>query len=292
MHPFITETWLRENFGLDHGSEVTLPVNARLTPSAIGLFEERKITVTYTDDAGKIVRVDYPAGKGPATTPPRPLALSSDKIAEGDEKKRVNPLIGASEWHKPACMICHQVIGKKPDTLTHLNMDTLVPKNDPRLKLRGKLDILIARTVLLQEEFDPQGRYPELAACLKDIRSALGNALKAEVKGEAMESVVMGPLDAATIHAISHNPLRHLGIDHLLPELGQGLHTARLNLLRAEIRDAELIAADLFIARDFSVTRPDIMEGLNRLSSAVYVLMILTHLAEKGKGVALERIKA
>ncbi len=168
----------------------------------------------------------------------------------------------------------------------------MAPKNDPRLKLRGKLDTLIARTVLIQEEFDPEGRCPELAACLKDIRAALGNALKAEVTGETMEPAGMGGLDAKTLHAVSHNPLRYLGIDHLLPESGHGLQTARLNLLRAEVREAELIAADIFIARDFSVTRPDIMEGLNRLSSAVYVLTLLTHLAEKGAPAALAGIKA
>lgn len=288
MRPFITESWLRESFSLEHGSEVTLPADARLTPSALALLEERKITANYADDAGKTVNVVHPAGKGPAREPGQIAERASDRISATG---RVNPLVGDSEWRRPACTLCRQDMGKKPDTMTHLNMDSMVPKNDPRLKLRGKLDTLIARTVLIQEEFDPHGRCPELAACLQDIRSALGNALRAEARGEAMEPVVMGGLDAKTIHAVSHNPLRYIGIDHLLPESGHGLRTARLNLLRAEVREAELIAADIFIARDFSVTRPDIMEGLNRLSSAVYVLTLLTHLAEKGAPVTLARLR-
>ena len=47
------------------------------------------------------------------------------------------------------------------------------------------------------------------------------------------------------------------------------------------IREAELYAADIYIAKDFTVTRPDIMAGLNRLSSAVYVMMLLVFLAER-----------
>jgi ethanolamine utilization cobalamin adenosyltransferase len=179
--------------------------------------------------------------------------------------------------------LCRQPVGEKPDALTHLDADNLAAKNDPRLKLRGKLDSAIAWAVLIQAEFDPDGSRPMLARWLADIRSALGNALKAEVTGAAMPPVAMGEMDEAAIHAVSHKPLQYLGHDHLLPEAGQGARVARLNLLRAQVREAELHAADVYIARDFSVTRPDIMQGLNRLSSAVYVLMLLTYLAEQGK---------
>ena len=100
----------------------------------------------------------------------------------------------------------------------------------------------------------------------------------------------MGDMDEETLHAVSHHPLKYLGHDHLLPEADQGALVARLNLLRAQIREAELYAADVYIVRDFTVSRPDIMQGLNRLSSAVYVLMLLTYLAEQGRGVPPERI--
>jgi ethanolamine utilization cobalamin adenosyltransferase len=83
--------------------------------------------------------------------------------------------------------------------------------------------------------------------------------------------------------------LKYLGHDHLLSEMNQGARVARLNLLRAQIREAELYAADVYIARDFTVTRPDIMRGLNRLSSAVYVLTLLAYLAEQGKSALPER---
>ena len=272
MGTYVTETWLRERFGLGHGTEIRLPADSKLTPAARTLLDERRIAVKYTDEAGRVFLDETPDAQTP-------------------ELKRIHPLTGGAELHTGNCQMCGLPLRKKPDTLTHLDAHSLVAKNDPRLKLRGKLDSAIALAVLLQAEFDPQGRHPALALWLADIRSALGNALKAEVSGTDMPPVAMGDMDAETIHAVSHNPLKYLGHDHLLPEAEQGARVARLNLLRAQIREAELYAADVYIARDFTVTRPDIMQGLNRLSSAVYMLMLLTYLAEQGKSVPPERIK-
>ncbi|MFP5959084.1 cobalamin adenosyltransferase, partial [Salmonella sp. 741265047_PSA] len=39
MNDFITETWLRANHTLSEGSEIHLPADARLTPSARELLE-------------------------------------------------------------------------------------------------------------------------------------------------------------------------------------------------------------------------------------------------------------
>lgn len=41
------------------------------------------------------------------------------------------------------------------------------------------------------------------------------------------------------------------------------------------MREAEVTAAQVFITPQFAVQRADIMQALNRLSSAVYVMMIL-----------------
>ena len=76
----------------------------------------------------------------------------------------------------------------------------------------------------------------------------------------------------------------------MVPDEKQGMQVALLNLLRAQIREAELYAAQIYITRDFRVKRPDIMQALNRLSSAVYVLMLVTHLAHQGKCVDLEQV--
>jgi len=283
MGTYITELQLRERFGLGHGTEIHLPADAKLTPAARTLLRERRIQIKYADEAGRVFLDVFPDAL-PDAAPGAPAS----------ERQRVHPLTGSAGQHEGVCLMCGLPLRKKPDTLTHLDTRRLVAKNDPRLKLRGKLDSAIAHAVLVQAEFEAEfetaGRLPPLALWLADIRSALGNALKAEVAGTDMPPVAMGDMDEETIHALSHNPLKYLGHDHLLPEAGQGARVARLNLLRAQIREAELYAADVYIARDFTVTRPDIMQGLNRLSSAVYVLMLLAYLAEQGKSVPPERI--
>ncbi|MDR0466958.1 MAG: ethanolamine utilization cob(I)yrinic acid a,c-diamide adenosyltransferase EutT, partial [Deltaproteobacteria bacterium] len=227
MGTYVTETWLRKRFSLGHGSEIRLPRDSKLTPAARTLLRERRILIKYADEDGRVFLDEPPDAPAP-------------------ELKQVHPLIGDARRHAGACPVCGLPLQNKPDALTHLDAHSLIAKNDPRLKLRGKLDAAIAQAVLTQAEFDPQGRFPALALWLADIRSALGNALKAEVTGAQMPPIAMGDMDEETIHAVSHNPLQYLGHDHLLPEAGQGAGVARLNLLRAQVREAELYAADLY----------------------------------------------
>lgn len=281
---FITENWLREQFGLAHGTEVQLPTNARLTPSAQGLLDERHITVKYIDESG---RVFIPKAGQNVTD-----------AASAEALKQVHPLTTSDEWSVPDCLLCHQKVAQKPDTLTHIDAHHLVSKNDPRLLFRGKLDSVIAQAVLTQIQLQSvhstseaiQMIVPQLMRYMADVRSALGNALKAEATGEAMSDVALGNLSDTAIHRMSHNPLKYLGHDHLVPDEKQGVQVALLNVLRAQIREAELYAAQIYITRDFRVKRPDIMQALNRLSSAVYVLMVWTYLAAQGKYVDLEQV--
>lgn len=273
MTTYITETWLRERHTLADGTELHLPAGAALTPAAQSLIGERHLRVKYVDESGQVF-VDNPiAGRG------KPAAGG-----DASERKRVHPLTGGDRAHPMHCTLCRQAVDKKPDTLTHLNADTLVSKNDPRIHLRGQIDSAIACAVWIQAELvesdKPSSR--RIAPYLADVRSDLGNVLRAEATGEALHAVHMGEFDAEAIHRMSHAPLQHLGYDHLVPEAAHGLTAARLNLLRTAIRDVELVAARLYIGGDFEIARADILEGLNRLSSAVYVLMIVAVMVDRG----------
>jgi ethanolamine utilization cobalamin adenosyltransferase len=99
-----------------------------------------------------------------------------------------------------------------------------------------------------------------------------------------MPAIVMGEFDEAQIHAISHNPLKHLGHDHIVPAVEHGATVARLNVLRTAVREAEVAGAQAFIDERFAVSRGDVLRALNRLSSAVYVLMLITLRHEKPGG--------
>ena len=129
-----------------------------------------------------------------------------------------------------------------------------------------------------------------MAVWLADVRSALGNVLRAEVTDELLGPVSMGELDEEAIHRLSHDPMRYFGHDHILPEAAHGSTIARLNMLLAHIREAELAAAEVYIDRDFNVLRPDLMQALNRLSSAVYVLMLVGYVSSLGQPADVKKL--
>lgn len=261
MPQFITETQLRQQFSLAHGSEVRLPVGSKLTPSAAQLLSERKIRIKTIDSEGRVFIEEDGSEKGPA--------------------HRVHPLTGSNQRPANICGLCHSHVEKKTELLTLLDNVNLVPKTHPRISLRGKLDTLIAQTVVVQTHFD-DAEFSVLKKSLADLRSYIGNILRCEVTGEALAPISMGEMDDETLHAVSHQPLKYLGHDHILPEVAQGKRVALLNLLRALARETELEAARAFATVDFELSRGDILQGLNRLSSAIYVLMIMTLVAEAG----------
>ena len=157
------------------------------------------------------------------------------------------------------------------DTLTHLSAEKMVAKSDPRLGFRAVLDSTIALAVWLQIEL-AEPWQPWLA----DIRSRLGNIMRADALGEPLGCQAIVGLSDEDLHRLSHQPLRYLDHDHLVPEASHGRDAALLNLLRTKVRETETVAAQVFITRSFEVLRPDILQALNRLSSTVYVMMILS----------------
>ncbi len=266
MSNFITEDWLRANYSLSDGTEIRLPADCKLTPAARGLITDHHLVVKFHDEQGRLF-----------------VESTEDKPTNNDSTyqpklKQVHGLTSQQGHVAAECQLCHQAVAKKPDTLTHLNAHTLVSKSDPRLAFRAKLDSCIAMAVWLQVEatVEPQ-RW------LADIRSVLGNIMRADVLNETLTDFVIAGLDEKAIHKLSHQPLKYIGHDHIVPAVEHGRNACLLNLLRTEIRETETSAASIFIDRDLVVSRPDLMQGLNRLSSAVYVLMLLCVLHETGK---------
>lgn len=100
--------------------------------------------------------------------------------------------------------------------------------------------------------------------------------MRADALGELLACQAIVRLSDENLHRLSHQPLRHLDHDHLVPEASHGRDAALLNLLRTKMRETETVAAQVLIIRSFEVLRPDILQTLNRLSSTVYVMMILS----------------
>ena len=254
---FITEEELRARFGLGRGSELRLGHDERLTPAAVNLVNDRGIRVLHVDEEGH-------------------TAVASE---EG-QLKRVSVLrTDTTTRAGRRCSQCGGHVAEKPENMTHLDGETLVLKTHPRIRLRGRIDALTASVVLAQTQFDPKGALPpELSVWLADLRSWLGGILRAEVTGEPLPELGMGDMNFAVIRALSHFPDKYLGHDHIVPEASHGFNVALLNRLRAEAREVELLAAS-----HPETDRHDVIQALNRLSSAFYILMLCTRISEQGR---------
>lgn len=285
---YITEHWLAENARLLPGGELRLPAACRLTPAARDLLSAQGIRVRFTDAAGRVF-VEAAAGAhgeggegGEASKDSNGTgATNGNADVESVPRRQVHPLTGESGHVAAHCPLCQQDVARKGEALTHLNAHEYVAKNDPRIAFRGRVDSAIAQAVRLQAEWQVEGVAQPLQDMLADLRAALGGVLRAETLGEPAPKVGMGAFSEDQLHAVSHQPLKHLGHDHLVPALEHGLQVARLNVLRTAIREAELAGAAAFIERDYRVVRGDLLQALNRLSSAVYVLMLLVLVAQR-----------
>ena len=179
-----------------------------------------------------------------------------------------------------------QTSGSKPGAqtcgMTWLDEHTQVSKTHARIVLRGKIDTLLATATLAQTQFDPKDRLPSLLKeCLADVTAWIMQILAAEVSGEAPQIKGMGGLDVEALHAVSREPSRYIGMEHCMADACLGGNVALVNWLRALTREVEVEAIRLLPGEH------GICHALNRLSSALYVLMLLTIAAQKGHDVTL-----
>jgi len=155
----------------------------------------------------------------------------------------------------------------KPEHMTHLRGEQLVPKTHPCIKLRGKLDSLEALLLQGIAQAYELGRE-QCAAGLQDCFDLAQAIMAAEVKEEPLPSWTLLGLDSAALRHASHNPEAWAGIAYPTPHAGMGALCLALNYLRAQVRECELAACEAFN------DRMDIIEALNRMSSAAYLLFL------------------
>ena len=155
---------------------------------------------------------------------------------------------------------------EKPENMTHLRGNLLVMKTHPRIAFRGKVDTIQAKVLLLMAEYrNEPGLYKDLADILNGLREVLGS----EGKEEEIAGFSLFGLDEKEIHRMSHQVRETFGMDHPIPDASMGKTALELNLLRAEIREVELAAANAFEDEENDY---GIIKALNRLSSGVYVV--------------------
>ncbi|MFL5306764.1 MAG: ethanolamine utilization microcompartment protein EutL [Polyangia bacterium] len=166
----------------------------------------------------------------------------------------------------------------KPDHLTHLRDDeSLVPKTDPRIVARGKLDLLQSALLDAQVAADADGARAlvgELSEILELARALVG----AEVTGRPLPPPVLWGMTGTEIRDATHHTHEAYGIPFMYPDVRQGAVVAKLALARAVAREAEVAMLAAFPPEGGLPTappaRPDLAEALNRISSALYLLAV------------------
>ena len=204
-------------------------------------------------------RVFY-LGKGDQLTSDARDYLSRERIA-----------ILPAEQAKPQS---YQILGggtvtEKPEHMTHLNAQVLVPKTHPRIAFRGGVDALEAQLLLCQSIADDDF-YKKLQEALELARLLI----RCDVLEEPVPEMKLGGMDETQLRKRSHLPQNFYGQPHFMPAGKDDLLLLQINLARAMARKTELQAVRAFSDREGNPTRLDILQALNRLSSYLYILMI------------------
>lgn len=257
---FVTEADLRRQLPLDrhapgHGDSVTVAAGARLSPAAADLVAQWGLTV-----------VEEGATPATAVEPP-PVAVDEPAAERAWNTPSVFPLSPPAT----ACTQCGSAVENKPSWLTQLNAAHYVPKNHPRIVLRGLIDDLHARVLAAtREALDAEAGW--LARDLETIAAYCRELMSAEYNERLAADLGLDGWDTAAIHAASHNPRKVLGIDHLTLDGSAPPLQHTLNLLRTQVRQVEIAALTAFESPHHPGA--SVCLGLNRLSSAFYVLQL------------------
>ena len=213
------------------------------------LYDESAVKANIRNREGQRVFV---LGKADTLTPSARDYLRRERI----------PILAPEQMRKERWqLLSGGFTEEKPEHMTHLNGDTLVPKTHPRIRFRGAMDTLEAELLLCGSETRP---ILELARRL----------LRCDVLNEPVGEISLYGLSEDRQRQLSHFPQEHFGIAHFMPDYSDSAILLRLNRCRCAAREAELAAAVAFADRDGLPTRPDILKALNRMSSMLYILML------------------
>ncbi len=162
-------------------------------------------------------------------------------------------------------------LNEKPEHMTHLKENILVPKDHPRIAFRGMIDLLEAEILLTQQA---SAAYPALVEELEEVLAFVRRLIRCDVLEEPVGELNLCGYDAGQLREYSHYPDKYLGQPHFLPAHTDGPALLAVNRLRTLVRRTELAAYAAFRDADGNVTRGDMILGLNRLSSLMWIMMI------------------
>ena len=220
------------------------------------LWDEQAVRANIRNRDGKRV---YYLGKGDQLT-----STARDFL----RRERIEILPGSQARPERYRLLSGGYAEEKPEHMTHLNGEVLVPKTHPRIRFRGKMDTLEAELILCQlVPGAPEGALGEILDLSRKI-------LRCDVLEEPLRQDTLCGLTQEEQRERSHMPQDYYGQPHFMPQASDGSVIAGLNRARCFAREAELAAVEAFSNREGNLIREDIPKALNRMSSMLYLLMI------------------
>lgn len=162
-------------------------------------------------------------------------------------------------------------LNEKPEHMTHLKGNILVFKDHPRIAFRGMIDALEGEILLAQQASRAR---PALVDELGEALELVRRLIRCDVLDEPVGELRLCGYDAVQLREYSHHPDKYLGQPHFLPAWTDGPALLAVNKVRTLARQTELSAYAAFKDMEGGVTRGDIIQALNRLSSLMWILMI------------------
>ena len=248
----ITEALIRQEIKDSCPKMYYIPEGKILSPAAREYLNQQKIGI----DLEKNRKTEAAEHEATAEAP-------SLKVENGasPQAKYVDYETGASYDEKPEHMC--QLFGNK-----------LVEKDHPRILFRGKLDSVQSEVVLAQAMIGTDPANMLVLRDLDDILKVLRELMRCEVLDEAFKLDTIIGFSHAELRARSHAPMKFYQIEYMkLPDYTMGSTYAWLNKLRASVRETEVAAVSAFKDKR-RMERKDIVEELNRLSSALHIMML------------------
>jgi len=162
---------------------------------------------------------------------------------------------------------------EKPEYMCQLYDNVLVAKSHARIYFRGKLGSIQSQLVVDQTNLAEKGVNQNLLKDLDGILAILREIMRCDVLNEGFFNDSIIGLSYKELREQSHDPMKYFKIKQMeLPSYKMGSSYALLNQLRSSVREVEVAAAVAFIEKK-RCSRPDILEALNRLSSALHIMM-------------------
>lgn len=234
----VTEYELRANWHKTKDKIITLPQGSVITPSAWDFIRSKGIDVRIEGNAQQTVVRQKPL-----------------------EEKLNAPRQSQSQSSS----------GVKPEHMTHLRIGALVTKTHPVVAYRGQLDLFQCELVEAQGFFAQEGEE-ELILKLEEISTFARQLMVSEVKEEPFQWATLIGLKPEELRERSHNPKKYFGVEHTPLSYTHGKVVSKLHHLRAKSREVELYANRAFTDDLGVCSRTDLIQALNRLSSALYIL--------------------